>query len=157
MINEFITEIRYATDIAMVMLIWLVQIIIYPAFRFIAPEKFKGWHHQYMKTISFIVMPLILLQSVCHGLLSVLEPSPMQWSANAAIAGAWIVTFTLSVPCHQKLQHSGYRIDTINRLVSTNWLRTLCWSLVPLVYTRGMGATDTKMKRIMGRVLRHVP
>lgn len=128
-----ITELRFAADIAMAMLIWLVQLVIYPAFRAIVPDRFSDWHHQYMKTISLIVVPLMLLQAVCHGLLTVLEPSLMQWIANAALAGAWVVTFTFSVPCHQTLQQSGYRIETINRLTRTNWLRTLFWSLALLM------------------------
>lgn len=125
-----IADVRVAVDIAMAMLIWLVQLVIYPAFRVIAPHRFQDWHHQYVKTISVMVMPLLLLQAACHGLLTVLEPTSVQWLSSAALAGAWIVTFTLSVPCHKKLQASGYRMDAINRLVKTNWLRTLFWSLV---------------------------
>jgi hypothetical protein len=129
MMIEQLTELRFAADIGMAVLIWLVQLVIYPAFRAIAPHCFADWHHQYMKTISWIVVPMMLLQAACHGLVTTFQPSPEQWVANGALIGAWITTFALSVPCHQKLQRSGYRIATINRLIQTNWLRTLCWSL----------------------------
>ena len=129
----YITQLQIVVDTAMVTLIWMVQLVVYPSFRSIGPDRFHDWHLQYMKTISRIVIPLMFLQALCHGGLSVLQPSIMQWIATAALVGAWIVTFTLSVPCHQALQQSGYQMETIDRLIKTNWLRTLLWSLILLL------------------------
>ncbi len=42
----------------------------------------------------------------------------------------WLATFILSVPCHRQLQKSGKDLSTINRLVATNWIRTILWSLL---------------------------
>ncbi|MBU3984539.1 MAG: hypothetical protein KJ985_13980, partial [Proteobacteria bacterium] len=42
----------------------------------------------------------------------------------------WLATFSLSVPCHRQLQNHGKVLSTINRLVVTNWIRTLLWSLL---------------------------
>lgn len=50
-------------------------------------------------------------------------------SASVAL-GAWIVTFTLSAPCHRKLQHNGKDPEIIARLIHTNWLRMVCWITV---------------------------
>jgi hypothetical protein len=44
--------------------------------------------------------------------------------------GAWIVTFTLSAPCHRRLQQEGKNPEIIDRLIHTNWLRTACWLTV---------------------------
>ncbi|VGO22078.1 hypothetical protein [Pontiella sulfatireligans] len=135
MIFEQITHIQFAVDAAMATLIWMVQLVIYPVFRDVVPERFHDWHLKYMKTISRIVIPLMFIQALCHGLLLVLQPSFLQWMASTAILAAWIVTFMLSVPCHQALQRSGHQIEIINRLIRTNWLRTLFWTLTLLLGT----------------------
>jgi len=48
----------------------------------------------------------------------------------AAMLGAWIVTFTISAPCHRFLQRNGKDPETITCLIRTNWLRTVCWITV---------------------------
>ena len=126
---DYLIQIQFAADTAMAMLIWLIQLVIYPAFRVVDRDAFHDWHLNYMKTISCIVIPLMLLQALCHGILMVLNPSAMQWIASGAILGAWIATFTLSVPCHQRLQQAGFERDTVNRLIKTNGVRTVFWSL----------------------------
>ena len=40
----------------------------------------------------------------------------------------WIGTFLLSVPIHSQLSFT-FDLDLIDRLVNTNWLRTIAWSL----------------------------
>lgn len=126
---DVIMKLQFGADVGMTVLIWMVQLIIYPGFRNVVPERFHDWHLQYMKTISRIVIPMMMLQLLSHGLISVMQPSLLQWLAFATILGAWMVTFTLSVPCHRQLQKAGYRIEIINRLVNTNWLRTICWTV----------------------------
>lgn len=133
MTTHLILQIQFATDIAMVILIWLVQLVIYPAFRVVDQDKFNDWHLQYMMTISRIVVPLMLIQALCHGFLTGIRPSAIQWVSSGALLGAWITTFKLSVPCHQMLQKSGYQAETINLLINSNWIRTFLWSLVLLL------------------------
>jgi hypothetical protein len=48
------------------------------------------------------------------------------------IGGVWGVTIFISVPLHRRLT-GGYEERTVNRLVATNWLRTVGWSLVFLL------------------------
>ena len=129
----YITQLQIVVDTAMATLIWVVQMVIYPVFRDVVQTAFHDWHLQYMKTISRIVIPLMFLQALCHGLLLIMQPSAMQWIAGMVLLGAWIVTFTLSVPCHQTLQKSGYDAGVIDRLIKTNWLRTFFWTLLLLL------------------------
>lgn len=135
---ENAVQIQVIADTAMVMLIWLVQTVIYPSFRSIEKNRFHQWHLNYMKTISRIVIPVMLVQGAAHGIHTVYEPTALNWTANAAILFAWGVTFSCSVPCHNTLQASG-RVDVvIERLIKTNWLRTAAWSIPFLVHlTRG--------------------
>ena len=126
---DHLIHIQFAADTAMAMLIWLVQLVIYPAFRVVDRDSFHDWHRNYMKTFSRIVIPIMLLQALCHGLLAVLHPSVMQWISSVAVLGAWAATVTLSVPCHQRLQTSGFQPDVVTRLIKTNWVRSFLWSL----------------------------
>lgn len=40
----------------------------------------------------------------------------------------WASTAVLQVPCHEILS-KGFNLEAINRLTSTNWVRTVGWSL----------------------------
>ena len=126
--NEALDSVRSVADSAMLILIWLVQLIIYPAFRSIEPAMFRNWHHRYMTTISFFVIPLMLLQAVCIGLQLYYFRNPLTLAAAAAVITAWLVTFSISAPCHQQIQKEGPEQDVINRLLFSNWIRTACWS-----------------------------
>lgn len=133
MIVKIAAEIQVIADTAMVMLIWLVQTVIYPAFRSIEKSHFHEWHLKYMKTISRMVIPVMLVQGLTHGIHTMYQPTALNWTANVAIIFAWLVTFTYSVPCHTKLQHSGPVKEVIDRLIKTNWLRTIAWSVPFLI------------------------
>ena len=128
--NEYLPAIRIVVDAAMVVLILLVQLIIYPSFHAIGDDVFSSWHRKYVGTIGIIVIPLMLLQAGCI-VVQLLEVADWETMLSAAaLLGAWIVTFTLSVPCHRKLEHEGKDPETIGRLIHTNWLRTGCWIIV---------------------------
>ena len=128
--NESLPIIRTAVDAAMVVLILLVQLIIYPSFHAIRDDIFPSWHRRYVGVIGTVVIPLMLVQAGCIAM-QLLEAA--DWgnilSATAAL-GAWIVTFTLSAPYHRKLQQNGKDPEIINRLIYTNRLRTACWIIV---------------------------
>lgn len=113
----------------MVGAIWIVQLVHYPAFLFVDPKKFKDFEAFHAKTISYIVMPLMLTELFCS--VSLFLTSNSQWlplSINLfLLLMIWIITFFISVPCHTQLTQ-GYNETIIKRLVNTNWLRTLLWS-----------------------------
>ena len=64
---ETVVQIQFGIDVALAMLLWLVQLVIYPAYLSIDKKQFPAWHHRYMRTISFVVIPLILAQALCIG------------------------------------------------------------------------------------------
>ncbi len=53
----------------------------------------------------------------------------MGFLAAGTVAVAWLATFTLSVPAHDKLQAGGLDGVVVGRLVATNWIRTVAWTL----------------------------
>jgi len=113
----------------LVVLIWLVQVVIYPAFAEIAPERFTRWHAGYTRAVTWIVMPLMLGQVVLLGWLLMVRPSRWGYLAAGMVAVAWIATFALAVPAHDKLQANGIDGSVIRSLITTNWTRTAAWTL----------------------------
>lgn len=131
-----VLNISYWLDIinfALVILIWLVQLIIYPSFAHIVEDEFISWHRKYVRTISTIVTPLMAAQMV---LIIVLLNYRLTWAHICMLLSVlviWVSSFSLSVPCHKKLSINGKDQTVIGRLVGTNWIRTLLWSAVFLL------------------------
>jgi hypothetical protein len=118
----------------LMVLIWLVQVIIYPGFHRIPSGSFTDYHRWYVNRVSLIVSPLMIseLTMTTWWLLDTLS------TVSAISAGlvllVWISTFLLQVPIHRRLKF-GKEENLIRRLVATNWIRTIAWSLKALVVT----------------------
>ena len=126
-------EANRLVSFGLVVLIWLVQVIIYPSFADIAPERFARWHAGYTRGVTWIVMPLMLGQVALLGWLLAVHPSRWGFLAAGTVAVAWIATFALAVPAHEKLRSSGLDGGIIRKLVETNWIRTVAWTLTFLL------------------------
>ena len=61
---EFCHEHALSVDFAMFVLIWVVQLIVYPAFHKIDDRVFVSWHGSYCNRIGLFVLPLMLLQLI---------------------------------------------------------------------------------------------
>ena len=57
---ETIHEHALAIDFAMFVIIWIVQVIVYPSFLFLEPKSFQLWHTCYCGRISYFVLPLMI-------------------------------------------------------------------------------------------------
>ncbi len=128
--NEFIYQTRLLIDCAMAILIWLVQCIIYPVYHHIDHSRFSDWHQNYMGIISLFVMPLMIGQAFLIGLQCFQRSSGWAYASALAMLIAWAITFLYSVPCHTLLQQQGYDAAITNRLIQTNWFRTIAWTAV---------------------------
>lgn len=126
-------------DAGMAVLIWLVQIIIYPSFRTQRVEGFAFWHAAYTQRMGYIVGPLMLFQATFHVVAwrgIVLQSGFLSWpvalhsASLLLILAAWLVTAFVSVPCHRALSATGHSTLVIERLIGTNWWRTGLWTTV---------------------------
>lgn len=116
---------------AMVGLIWFVQVVHYPLFRHVGPAASVGYQARHMRWTTWVVAPLMLVEAAT-GIWLVAEP-PADAAPWMPLAGlglllvVWVATLLVQVPQHQRLTH-GFDALAHRRLVSTNWLRTLCWT-----------------------------
>ncbi|MBX3180505.1 MAG: hypothetical protein KF886_24415 [Candidatus Hydrogenedentes bacterium] len=118
--------------LALAGLIWTVQLVHYPAFRFVPPDQFTAFEAFHQRQISLVVVPLMLVELATSAALIVHRPAPLP--AASAVAGLvlvlaiWACTFAVQVPLHNRLAQ-GFDRDAIDRLVSTNAWRTAAWTL----------------------------
>lgn len=115
-------------NFGLVVLIWLVQLIIYPSFEHVRDEDFSVWHRRYVRNITAIVAPLMITQLLLIILNLRNHPGPADMFILGCVIMVWLSSFTLSVPCHKQLQDGGKNEKIIRRLVRTNWIRTILWS-----------------------------
>ena len=125
-----IEELRLLLDFGLLILIWMVQLIIYPSFLHTDINEFKRWHYRYTGLISLFVVPLMFGQTALYVVLSYATNRWAEYTNLSLIGLVWLATFTLSVPCHDKMQSLGFDQTVIRRLISTNWVRTAAWTLV---------------------------
>lgn len=110
-------------------LIWLIQLIHYPSFKFINPMQFTEFHRFHTNTITFIVGPVMTIELFSGVYLLFQQKSnPIVTINIIGLILIWATTAFMSVPNHTKLS-LGFNETTASYLVLTNWIRTTIWSL----------------------------
>lgn len=126
---------RLAVDTAALVLIWLVQLVIYPVFTYLGREDFRRWHPLYTRRVTLVVLPIMLSQVAIYGWLML---TGFQWDVvlNALlVAAAWAITFLGAVPLHAALDAANLvdHRDMALRLNRVNAWRVRVWTLVWVV------------------------
>ncbi len=62
------------------------------------------------------------------------ECASLAWFGAGLLAVIWVSTATLSIPAHNALI-SEFSMTHYHKLVSTNWIRTVGWSLRGVIVT----------------------
>lgn len=117
----------------LLILIWLVQIIIYPGLARIPSVDFVKYHAWYVTRISMVVIPLMICEIILAIAWFFLQDN--MFYANVAgglVILVWCSTFTFQVPIHKGLR-AGKDKSKIRRLVTTNWIRTIAWSIKAVI------------------------
>ena len=110
-------------------LIWIVQLVHYPGFHFVEANDFVAFEKFHTNRISAIVIPLMFCELLTGAYLFFLpNVAQLMKISIILIALIWLSTFILSVPIHGKLA-MGKDTELINKLVTTNWPRTILWSI----------------------------
>ncbi len=120
-------------------LIWEIQFVQYPLFTKIAPQNFLVFHAAYVRRIGRVVglvMPVEL--GLACGLIWMRDPACEFWTwlGLVMLVLIWVSTLVLQAPLHGQLAREGYKADIIERLVRSNWVRTLLWTARALIAMR---------------------
>ncbi len=111
--------------------IWIIQVVHYPLYRRVGQDSFGDYEREHCARISWVVLPMMVLELAFASLLALAPPpgrSALAWQGLALLAVVWLSTFLIQVPCHRRLER-GFDASAAKRLVATNWIRTIAWSL----------------------------
>lgn len=123
-------EIRLLFDAGLFVLIWLVQLIIYPSFQYYDKRNLIVWHRYYTLRLSIIVIPLMVGQLILCSLQIYVFYSTVGMINLTMVILVWIITFTLFVPVHAKIAQEKAIGADLKKLVTRNWIRTTLWTLI---------------------------
>ena len=116
---------------AMVGLIWFVQVVHYPLFAAVGEDRFVAYENEHTRRTGFVVGAPMTLEGGLAVWFAVLPPDGLdRWWGIVGLALLGVVhasTVFLQVPQHTALseRHDPARI---RRLVRTNWIRTVGWT-----------------------------
>lgn len=117
-------------DFGLLILIWMVQLIIYPSFLYYERKNLINWHNKYTGLIAVIVAPLMFgqLGFTIYGIANDLSITSV--IKIILIAFVWIFTFAYFAPTHKKISKGDFSTNTLIQLIKLNWVRTISWTLV---------------------------
>jgi hypothetical protein len=122
--------------------IWIMQLVHYPMFRSLDRTTFSASHHYHSRSISIIVMPVMVIEI---GLASLLCWNQKFLDVQSDVALAlllvnWATTFFVIVPLHDRLRSNGFQDDVHASLLRWNWVRTIGWTARGLIVLLGTKA-----------------
>jgi len=129
--------IRLLFDAGLFVLIWMVQLVVYPSFTFYNSDNLKRWHDKYTKQITFIVMPLMLGQLAAIGAQLWEEATWYTVLSGVLVFLLWGSTFLKFMPLHNRITAGDFETKILDDLIHYNWGRTVLWSVLFLI---SMGA-----------------
>ena len=120
-------------DFGLLVLIWMVQLIVYPSFLYYTPKNLVIWHQKYTGRIAMVVVPLMFGQ-LGITLYQVYETfQAMTLIKLGLVLFVWVFTFAYFAPTHGKISNGDTSQEQLSRLVGWNWWRTLAWTLVTIL------------------------
>jgi hypothetical protein len=125
-----------AATLFMVGVIWFVQVVHYPLFDRVGASDFSAYSTRHTTVTGLVVGPPMILEAVTAVALVVWTPQGISvslvWTGLLLVAGIWLSTALLQAPRHTTLGR-GFDPAAHRFLVTSNWLRTVLWSLRGLV------------------------
>lgn len=131
-LGKFLLLANLAATLVMVGVIWFVQVVHYPLFARVGINGYNAYQAAHQTLTTFVVMPPMLVEMATAWLLLAVRPPQIPlwavWLGILLVLVIWLATFFLSVPLHTVLA-AGFDATAHQRLVASNWVRTIAWSL----------------------------
>ena len=115
----------------MVGLIWLIQLVSYPLFSYVNVGDFQKYHSRHVKKISPIVALAMTLEASIALILLIFTPSDsvgLLVINTLLVCLIWVSTAFIQIPYHQRLEFPKNQILYTEKLIKTNWIRTILWT-----------------------------
>ena len=116
----------------MVGLIWLIQIVHYPLFKFVGKNEFQVYHNGHSVLITPLVGTVMIIELISSIFLVIFPPKNVSFTVSTIgvilVFIIWASTAFLQIPQHNILANV-YELEAHKLLVQTNWIRTIAWSM----------------------------
>ena len=134
---EILSKVHFLSTSLMVGIIWVIQLLHYPTFHFIKQSDYVEFQHFHMQRISFIVVPVMIIELLSGFMLVYYFRSNLLILCLIILLVIWLITFVFFTKLHQSLL-GGYDKIIVKKLVQINWSRTVLWSLrlIILIYIK---------------------
>lgn len=114
------------TTLFMCGLCWFVQLVHYPLFKAIAAADFPAYQKKNYTT-GWITVPVMTIE-LFSGIWFLYTDYSLLFLVNMILLTlTWGSTFVFQVPTHLQLVKTPTH-ELMNKLIRTNWIRTLCWT-----------------------------
>jgi hypothetical protein len=131
-VQAIVLIVHMGATMGMVGVIWFVQLVHYPLFDRADRAGFTEFEHAHRNRTSFVVGPLMIAEGLSALALFFDRPPRVSWLAvvvGLALLGIVSAsTVLLQIPQHDRLS-AGFDATAHQRLVRTNWVRTIGWTL----------------------------
>lgn len=130
--DDLVLLLNVVSSWTMVGVIWFVQVVHYPLLSVVPVESAASVAVEHQRRTGWVVGAPMAIEGVTTLMLLAMVPQGVAWFvpwlAGIPLAIALGATIFLSVPRHERMAknpdpHVGAE------LVSTNWIRTIAWSL----------------------------
>lgn len=109
-------------------LIWTIQLVHYPMFKYVEAPHWPRFHGLHSRNITFVVFPLMLIELLTALQLFVKESTSTNLIFVVCAGLTWLLTILLFVPLHGKVSNRPLP-NIFDKLVAYNWTRVLAWTI----------------------------
>jgi hypothetical protein len=127
---HILSELQTLINFGIFVILWLVQIIIYPSFLRMEGEHLLEWHQTYVYRFTWIIAPMILLQLMASVAAVLVTGTVLNWLLLGLVLLCCLLSFGVSVPLHRKIDQGDPTQVLRRQLILTNWPRTILWTAI---------------------------
>ena len=119
---------NFLVSLTMMGIIIVTQIVSYPMFLNVNKQNFTTFHSEYVKRITSIVMPIMILELAISVTLFFMFDGILAKICLITLILIFISTGLIQVPIHEKLKVK-YDEYLTRKLIKSNWIRTSLWTV----------------------------
>ena len=121
-----------AVTLFMTGVIWFVQIVHYPLMARVGIAGFQSYECDHARLTSYVVTVPMIVELLLAFYVAFRLPDAFSIAGAVLVIVIWLSTFLFQVPQHDVLRN-GFEASAHARLVATNWIRTVAWSMRALL------------------------
>ncbi|MFZ9040940.1 MAG: hypothetical protein ACO225_04605 [Ilumatobacteraceae bacterium] len=116
---------------AMVGFIWTIQLLVYPLMAKVPAAGFVAFERFHQQRVVAVLSVFAVVEVVSAGALALVDTGVSSWlwlSGGVVLVVLWVSTGAFYAPLHGRLS-TGFDARLHRRLVMSNWVRTVLWSV----------------------------